>query len=113
MRELCIFLNVGHVPKIWGVPYPKALATVGLLIFTTVAGNALSGGAGTIVKVFAVIVAVMLAGGLHVFFILMERNDASEKDLPFIKDEQNSQDSSRQTVKLLATAPRNKGKIKK
>ena len=113
MRERRIFLNIDHVPKIWGVPYPKVFATVGLLIFATVAGNALSGGAGTLIKFLVVVGAVMLSVGLHVFFILMERNDALEKDLSFIKDEQNSQDSSLQTVRLLPNAPTNKGKNKK
>jgi len=113
MRERRIFLNITHVPKIWGVPYPKVFATVGLLIFTTVVGNALSSGSGTLVKVLIVLAAVILSGALHVFFIMTERVDLLEQDVPFIKNHLNSQSSSLQTVKLLPTAPNSKKGRKK
>ena len=101
MRERRIFLNIAHVPKIWGVPYPKVFITVGLLIFSTVIGNALSGGTGMLVKMMVLAGAVLLAASLHVLFIYMERTDEFEQDVPFIKDELNSQDCSLQTVRLI------------
>jgi hypothetical protein len=113
MRERRIFLNITHVPRIWGVPYPKVFTTVGLLVFSTVVGNALSGGSGTAVKMLVVLAAVVLSGSLHVFFILMERVDVLEQELPFVKDQLNSQNSSLQTVRLLPNAPYSKGKKKR
>ena len=110
MRERRIFLNIAHVPKIWGVPYPKVFITVGLLIFSTVGGNALSGGAGTIIKILVVAGSVLLAASLHVFFMLAERVDVLEQEISFIKNEHNSQDSSLQTVKLMPKAPSGQGK---
>ena len=113
MRERRIFLNITHVPKIWGVPYPKVFITVGLLIFLTVGGNAMSGGTGTIVKIMIVAGSVLLAAALHIYFMLRERVDVLEQDVPFIKNELNSQDSSLQTVRLLPKAPASKRKSKK
>jgi len=113
MRERRIFLNITHVPRIWGVPYPKVFITVGLLIFTTVGGNAISGGAGTMVKMLVVAGSVLLAASLHVLFMYMERFDVLEQDVPFVKDELNSQDSSLQTVTLLLKAPAGQRKSKK
>ena len=101
MRERKIFLNISHVPKIWGVPYPKVFMTVGLLILSTVGGNALSSGAGTMVKMIVVAFSVLLAGSLHVFFLLAERRDLLDQDVNFVKDELNSQSSSLQTVRLV------------
>jgi len=110
MRERRIFLNITHVPKIWGVPYPKVFITVGLLIFSTVGGNALSGGTGTMVKILVVAGSVFLAAALHGFFMYMERVDVLERELTFIKNELNSQNSSLQTVKLLPKASAVRGK---
>jgi len=101
MMERRIFLNITHVPKIWGVPYPKLFITIGLLIFSTVAGNAISGGAGTMVKMFIVALSVLLAASLHAVFMFMERFDGLEQEIWFVKDEQNSQSSSLQTARLL------------
>ena len=113
MRERRIFLNIAHVPKIWGVPYPKVFITVGLLIFSTVGGNALSGGAGTMIKIMVAAGSVLLAAALHIYFMLTERVDKSEQELSFIKNEHNSQSSSLQRVKLLPKAPTGQGKSKK
>ena len=38
MKETPIFRNIQHVPRIWGVTYPKAFGSLGVgLLFTTVA----------------------------------------------------------------------------
>jgi len=105
MTERRIFKNICHVPKIWGVPYPKVFASVGLLLFCTVLGNALASGSSTTGKVLAIVGSVLISASLHCVFLLMERADVLERDLPFIKNEQNSQSISLQEVNLQATVP--------
>ena len=109
MTERRIFKNICHVPKIWGVPYPKVFASMGLLLFCTVGGNAIAGTSSAMGKVMAVVGSVLIAFSLHCVFLLMERVDVLERDLAFIKNEQNSQSISLQRVSLEATAP-GKGK---
>jgi hypothetical protein len=113
MRERKVFTNIDHVPQIWGVPYPKVFISVGLLIFSTVAGNALLGGTGTAVKMLVVAASALLSGSLHVFFMLMERIDIMEKEVSFVKNELNSQDSSLQHVTILPGSRKKHGKKKK
>ena len=103
MTERRIFKNICHVPKIWGVPYPKVFASVGLLLFCTVGGNILAGASSALGKVLVVVGSVLISFSLHVLFLLMERVDVLERDLPFIKNEQNSQSISLQRVSLEAT----------
>jgi hypothetical protein len=105
MTERRIFKNICHVPKIWGVPYPKVFASVGLLLFCTVGGNVLAGGSSTIGKVLVIVGSVLISASLHCVFLLMERVDVLERELTFIKNEQNSQSISLQSVNLKATAP--------
>jgi len=109
MTERRIFKNICHVPKIWGVPYPKVFISVGLLLFSTVAGNALASGSSTMGKALVIVVSVLLSATLHCVFLMMERVDVLERDLPFIKNELSSQSISLQRVNLQATTP-GKGK---
>ena len=38
MKETLIFRNIQHIPRIWGVTYPKLFATLGSGLFITSLG---------------------------------------------------------------------------
>ena len=62
------------------------------------------------IKLLVIVGSILLAASLHVFFMLRERVDVLEQDIPFVKNELNSQDCSLQTVRLIPTKQTGNGK---
>ena len=58
MKETPIFRNIQHIPRIWGVTYPKLFATLGGGLFITTLGFFLTSGATAVVKVAMIVAGV-------------------------------------------------------
>jgi len=103
MTERAIFRNIQHVPKVWGVTYPKLFAAIGFGLLITTAGFAVSAGASAFMKVFIIGLGAVLTLSFHGVCFWMERQDALERDLPFLKNEMNAQSMSLQMIHIKGT----------
>jgi hypothetical protein len=102
VKETTIFRNIQHVPRVWGVTYPKLFATLGGGLLATTLGFVLTPGATAIVKVMMIglgVVATLVGYGVC-FWI--DNTDRLESDsASFVKEELNSQSLSLQRLRIL------------
>ena len=100
MTERAIFRNIMHVPKVWGVTYPKLFGTIGFGLLTTTAGFALGSGASALGKISIICLGIALTASLYGFCFWQESRDALDRDLPFVKNAMNSQSMSQQRIRI-------------
>jgi hypothetical protein len=100
MIERTIFRNIQHIPRVWGVTYPKLFASIGVGLLTTTAGFALSAGASALSKVFIIALGAVLTLSFHGVCLWMERQDALDRDLTFLKSAMNAQSMSLQMIHI-------------
>ncbi len=101
MKETPIFRNIQHVPRVWGVTYPKLFATLGGGLLATTLGFVLTPGATAVVKLMVIglgVAATLLGYGVC---FLMDNTDRLESDsASFLKRELNSQSLSTQRLRV-------------
>ena len=99
MKETPIFRNIQHIPRVWGVTYPKLFATLGGGLLAITLAFALTPGATAVVKVLMIglgVAATLLGYGVC---FLMDNTDRLESDsASFLKCELNSQSLSLQKL---------------
>jgi hypothetical protein len=99
MKETPIFRNIQHVPRVWGVTYPKLFATLGGGLLATTLGFVMTPGATAVVKVMVIglgVAATLLGYGVC---FLMDNTDRLESDsASFLKRELHSQSLSAQRL---------------
>ena len=100
MTERAIFRNIQHVPKVWGVTYHRLFAALGGGLLITTLGFALSSGASAFGKVAIIGIGIVITLSFYGICFLMERNDALDRDQPFLKNTQNVQSMSEQTIQI-------------
>lgn len=101
MKETSIFRNIQHVPRVWGVTYPKLFATLGFGLLATTLGFVLTPGATAVVKVMMIILGVITTVLGYGFCFWMDNTDRLEIDSAcFLKSELNSQSLSLQRVRI-------------
>jgi len=99
MTERTIFRNIQHIPRVWGVTYPKLFATLGCGLLATTAGFSLSSGAGALGKVAVIGMGVAATAAIYGVCLWTDRRDALDRDhAPFLKSELNSQSMSLQRI---------------
>src|SRR5213593_1448922 len=101
MKETPIFRNIQHIPRVWGVTYPKLFATLGGGLLATTLAFALTPGATVVVKLILIGlgVAVTLLGYGVCFWI--DNTDGLETDsASFVKGELSSQSLSLQKLTI-------------
>ena len=102
MKETTIFRNIQHIPRVWGVTYPKLFATIGGGLLATTLGFILSPGARAIVKVMMIGLGVIATLLSYAVCFWMDNSDRLESDsASFIKGELNSQSLSMQRLRVL------------
>src|SRR5438034_9319244 len=101
MKETPIFRNIQHVPRVWGVTYPKLFATLGGGLLATTLGFVMTPGATAVVKVLVIglgVAATLLGYGVC---FLMDNTDRLESDsASFLKAELSSQSLSLQKLTI-------------
>src|SRR5881409_3223894 len=101
MKETPIFRNIQHVPRVWGVTYPKLFATLGGGLLATTMGFVLTPGATAVVKVLVIGLGVVATALGHGVCFLMDNTDRLESDsASFLKRELSSQSLSAQSVRI-------------
>ena len=99
VKETPIFRNIQHVPRVWGVTYPKLFATLGGGLLATTLGFVMTPGATAVVKVMVIglgVAATLLGYGVC---FLVDNTDRLESDsASFLKRELNSQSLSAQRL---------------
>jgi len=100
MTERAIFRNIQHVPKVWGVTYHRLFAALGGGLLITTVGFALSSGASALGKISIIGLGIGLTLSFYGICFCMERNDAIDRDLPFLKNTLNVQSMSQQTIQI-------------
>ena len=102
MKETPIFRNIQHVPRVWGVTYPKLFATLGGGLLATTLGFVMTPGATAIVKLVVIGLGVTVTVVGYGVCFLIDNTDRLESDsAPFLKRELSSQSLSRQRVRIL------------
>ena len=100
MTERAIFRNIQHVPKVWGVTYSRLFAALGGGLLLTTVGFALSGGSSAFGKIAIIGLGIVITLSFYGICFWMERNDALDRDLPFLKNTLNVQSMSQQTIQI-------------
>jgi hypothetical protein len=102
MKETPIFRNIQHVPRIWGVTYPKAFGSLGIgLLFTTVA-FASADRASSSQKIGVLVVGIFITAGLYVLSLWLDGLDPLDLNrTAFLRQEFNSQSMSLQRLAFL------------
>ena len=98
--ERVIFRNIQHVPRVWGVTYPKLFAAIGFGLLVTTAAFGFSSGAPTLVKVLIIGFGIVLTSAFYGICFWLEYQEALDRDQPFLKNEMNSQSMSQQTIHI-------------
>ena len=96
--ERPIFRNIQHVPKVWGVTYPKLFATLGCGLLITTGGFALANSSAG--KIAVIITGVVVTLAVHGVCFWLEKNDALDHDLLFLRNEMSSQSLSHQRIQI-------------
>src|SRR5438046_10439549 len=101
MKETAIFRNIQHVPRVWGVTYPKLFATLGGGLLATTLGFVMTPGATAIVKLMVIALGVAATALAYGVCLLMANTDRLESDsASFLKRELNSQSLAGQRPRL-------------
>jgi hypothetical protein len=102
MKETPIFRNIQHVPRIWGVTYPKVFGSLGVgLLFTTVAFASASR-ASTTQKIGMLVLGLLTTAGLYALSLWLDSRDSLDFNAtPFLRQDFNSQSMSHQCVSFL------------
>src|SRR5438046_8603455 len=101
MKETPIFRNIQHVPRVWGVTYPKLFATLGAGLLATTMGFVLTPGVTAVVKVLVIGLGVAATALGYGICFLMDNTDRLESDsASFLKRELNSQSLSTQRLRV-------------
>jgi hypothetical protein len=102
MKETMIFRNIQHVPKIWGVTYPKLFAALGGGLLFTTAGFAWASRASAGQKIGLLLLGIFTTAVLYgVFFWLDTRDPLDFNTTPFLRQHFNSQSLSLQRVAFI------------
>jgi hypothetical protein len=102
MKETLIFRNIQHIPRIWGVTYPKLFATLGSGLFITSLGFFLTSEATAVVKVAMILAGTVATLLFYAVCFWMDNTEILERDsAPFLKTDLNSQSLSLQRVRFL------------
>ena len=99
MKETPIFRNIQHVPRIWGVTYPKLFGSLaGGLLVTTLCFILVSGWT-AIAKVAVIGLGAVVTLLLYAISLWIDEGDPLERhSTPFLKGEANSQSLSLQRL---------------
>jgi hypothetical protein len=102
MKETPIFRNIQHVPKIWGVTYPKAFGSLGVgLLFTTVAFASADRASAT-QKIGLLVMGIFITAGLYTLSLWLDSLDPLDLNTTaFLRQEFNSQSMSLQRLAFL------------
>ncbi len=99
MRETPIFRNIQHVPRIWGVTYPKLFASLAGGLLVTTLGFFTASGRTAIVKITVIGVGALATLLFYAASLWIDQGDPLEGlSTPFLKDEANSQSLSLQRL---------------
>ncbi len=102
MKETPIFRNIQHVPRIWGVTYPKLFASLGGGLLVTTLGFLLASTGTVILKVALIVFGVFTTVIFYALCFLVDNTDRLERDSAhFIKPELNSQSLSLQQISFI------------
>ena len=101
MKETTIFRNIQHVPRIWGVTYVKLFASLGVGLLVTTISFAVACHASAIQKVSFIGFGVGVTVVLYVLSFWLDNRDPLGSDLPFFRNEFNSQSLSLQRVAIV------------
>ncbi len=102
MKETPIFRNIQHIPRIWGVTYPKLFASLGGGLLVTTLGFLLASTGTVIVKVSLIVGGIFTTIIFYGLCFLVDNSDRLEGDsASFIKPELNSQSLSLQQVSFV------------
>ncbi len=101
MKEIPIFRNIQHIPRIWGVTYPKLFACLGAGLLITTLGFFLSSEGTALVKVMVIGLGAITTLSLYAVCLWVDSTDQLEHDTAsFLKDEMNSQSLSLQRLQF-------------
>jgi hypothetical protein len=97
MKETSIFRNIQHVPRIWGVTYPKLFGSLGGGLLATTLGFYFSSAGTALLKVFVILLGVATTLLLYGICFWVNNTDLLERDsAAFLRGELNSQSLSLQ-----------------
>jgi len=101
MIERPVFRNIQHVPKVWGVTYPKLFATLGSGLIATTLGFSVTPGAAAVTKVAMLVLGAMATLLIYAICVWIDNTDSLERDsCGFLKKEMNSQSLSLQHLRF-------------
>lgn len=101
MKETPIFRNIQHIPRIWGVTYPKLFASLGGGLLVTTLGFFFVSEGTAIVKVMVIGLGFAATLLLYLICLWIDQCDPLEHHCTaFLKDEANSQSLSSQRILL-------------
>jgi len=102
MKETPIFRNIQHVPRIWGVTYPKLFAAFGGGLLFTTAGFAWASRASAGQKIGLLLLGIFTTGILYGLFFWLDSLDPLDFNAtPFLRQHFNSQSLSLQRVAFI------------
>jgi hypothetical protein len=97
MRETAIFRNIQHIPRIWGVTYPKLFASLAGGLLATTLGFYISSAGSALVKVMVILLGIATTLMLYGVSFWIDNTDLLERDAAaFLRAELNSQSLSLQ-----------------
>ncbi len=99
MKETPIFRNIQHIPRIWGVTYPKLFGSLGGGLLATTLGFVLASAGTVVLKLALIVFGVFTTAIFYGLCFLVDNTDRLERDSArFIKSELNSQSQSLQRI---------------
>ena len=99
MKEIPIFRNIQHIPRIWGVTYPKLFASLGGGLLVTTLGFFFVSEATAIVKVLVIGLGAAATLLLYLIALWIDHTDGLERNTAsFLRNEVNSQSLSLQRI---------------
>ncbi len=102
MKETQIFRNIQHIPRIWGVTYPKLFACLAGGLLATTLGFFLTSTGTVVVKVAVIALGVVATIVFYGICFFVDNTDRLERDsASFLKCELNSQSLSLQRLQFL------------
>ncbi len=102
MKETPIFRNIQHIPRIWGVAYPKLFASLGGGLLITTLGFFFVSEETAVVKVMVIGLGSAATLLLYLISLWIDHCDPLEHHCtPFLKNEANSQSLSSQLIVFL------------
>ncbi len=101
MKETPIFRNIQHIPRIWGVTYPKLFASLGGGLLVTTLGFFFVSEGTAVVKVVVIGLGAVATLLLYALSLWADHADGLERcSIHFLKDEVNSQSLSLQSLEF-------------